>query len=49
MLVAVGRVVDPQGYVADRGVRRMLDVELTEKNQVRKFARFYPERTDTSF
>ena len=48
-LVADGRVFDPQRYDADRGVRRMLDVELTEKNQVRKFARFYPERTDTSF
>lgn len=48
-LVADGRVFDPQRYAADRGVRRMLDVELTEKNQVRKFARFYPERTDTSF
>ncbi len=48
-LVADGRSFDPQRYDADRGVRRMLDVELTEKNQVRKFARFYPERTDSSF
>ena len=48
-LVADGRVFDPQRYDADRGVRRMLDVELTEKNQIRKFARFYPERTDSSF
>lgn len=48
-LVADGRVFDPQRYDADRGLRRMLDVELTEKNHVRKFARFYPERTDSSF
>ena len=48
-LVAQGRSFDPQRYDADRGLRRMLDVELTEKNQIRKFARFYPERTDSSF
>ena len=48
-LVADGRGFDPQRYDADRGARRMIDVELTEKNQFRKFARYYPERTDTSF
>ena len=31
------------------GLRRRLDVELTERNQVRKFARYYPRPTDTSF
>ena len=30
-------------------LRRRLDVELTEKNQIRKFAKYYPEPTDTSF
>lgn len=48
-LVAAGRVFDPQRYDADRGLRRMLDVELTEGNQVRKFAKYYPKPTDTSF
>ncbi|WP_058269954.1 carboxylate--amine ligase [Olsenella massiliensis] len=48
-LVGAGKVFDPQRYAADRGVRRMLDVELTELNQWRKFARHYPEPTDTSF
>lgn len=48
-LVRAGAVVDPQRYDADRGIRRMLDVELTERNQVRKFAKYYPEPTDTSF
>ncbi|MCH4229393.1 MAG: ATP-grasp domain-containing protein [Atopobiaceae bacterium] len=48
-LIAEKRVFDPQRYQADSGPRRMLDVELTERNQVRKFARYYPEPTDTSF
>ena len=48
-LIRRKRVFDPQRYAPDRGVRRMLDVELTEKNQIRKFARYYPEATDTSF
>ena len=48
-LVAAGKVFDPQRYDADWGLRRRLDVELTEKNQIRKFARYYPEPTDTSF
>ncbi|WP_019238270.1 MULTISPECIES: carboxylate--amine ligase [Enorma] len=48
-LILRKRVFDPQRYAADRGLRRMIDVELTEKNQIRKFARYYPEATDTSF
>jgi D-aspartate ligase len=48
-LVAAGRVFDPQRYAPDMGLRRRLDVELTERNQVRKFARYYPRPTDTSF
>lgn len=48
-LVAQGRVFDPQRYDRDRALRRLLDVELTEKNQVRKFAKYYPKPTDTSF
>lgn len=48
-LAAAGRVFDPQRYDADRGLRRMLDVELTEANQHRKFARHYPRPTETSF
>lgn len=48
-LIAAGRVVDPQRYAADKNWRRNLAVELTEKNQVRKFGRYYPMPTDTSF
>lgn len=48
-LVRAGKVFDPQRYDADWGLRRRLDVELTEKNQIRKFAKYYPEPTDTSF
>ena len=48
-LVAQKRVFDPQRYEADSGVRRMIDVELTERNQVRKFSRYYPRVTETSF
>ena len=40
--MAQGRSFDPQRYDADRGLRRMLDVELTEKNQIRKFAASTP-------
>ncbi len=43
------RVFDPQRYAADASWRRRLDVALTEANQYRKFAKYYPERTDTSF
>ena len=48
-LIAKKLVFDPQRYAADRGVRRMMDVELTERNQIRKFAKYYPKPTDTSF
>ena len=48
-LVRDGRAFDPQRYGADRGLRRMLDVELTERNQLRKFRRDYPAPTETSF
>jgi D-aspartate ligase len=48
-LVRAGKVYDPQRYDADWGLRRRIDVDLTEKNQIRKFAKFYPEPTDTSF
>ena len=48
-LVSQNLVFDPQRYVADRSLRRMVDVELTENNQYRKFARYYPEPTETSF
>ena len=48
-LVKKGLVFDPQRYKKDWGLRRALDVELTEKNQIRKFSRYYPEPTDTSF
>lgn len=48
-LIRAGRVYDPQRYRADAGLRRMIDVTLTELNQVRKFKRYYPEPTDTSF
>ena len=48
-LIAAGKVVDPQRYAADMAPRRRLAVELTEKNQIRKFAKYYPEPTETSF
>ncbi|WP_317298319.1 ATP-grasp domain-containing protein [Collinsella tanakaei] len=48
-LVSQNLVFDPQRYAADRSLRRMVDVELTENNQYRKFARYYPEPTETSF
>ena len=48
-LVRAGKVFDPQRYGCDRGIRRMVDVCLTECNQNRKFARYYPKPTDTSF
>lgn len=48
-IIRKGEVYDPQRYSADRGIRRCLDVNLTELNQYRKFARYYPEPTDTSF
>lgn len=48
-LVREKRVFDPQRYGADASLRRMIDVSLTEANQIRKFAKYYPQRTDTSF
>ena len=48
-LIRRGRVFDPQRYDRDRGLRRLIDVELTEKNHIRKFAQYYPKPTDTSF
>ncbi len=48
-LVKAGKVFDPQRYPADMGPRRRLDVELTERNQIRKFRQYYPQPTDTSF
>lgn len=48
-LISKGRVVDPQRYDEDMPTRRRLDVELTERNQVRKFTQYYPKATDTSF
>ena len=48
-LIAADKVVDPQRYAADMAPRRRLAVELTEKNQIRKFAKYYPEPTETSF
>ena len=48
-LIAEGSVFDPQRYDADWGMRRRIDVELTERNQIRKFAKYYPKPTDTSF
>lgn len=48
-LVAAGKVFDPQVYREDRGLRRAVDVQLTRLNQYRKFKRYYPQPTDTSF
>ena len=48
-LVDSRRVFDPQRYVAERDARRAFYVEVTEANQARKFARYYPEPSDTSF
>jgi len=48
-LIADGKVFDPQRYAEDRSLRRTTIVTLTEINQVRKFNRYYPKPTDTSF
>lgn len=48
-LIAADKVVDPQRYAADKNFRRTLAVEMTEQNQIRKFNRYYPKPTDTSF
>lgn len=44
-----GLVFDPQRYPFDRGLSRMLSVSATELNQYRKFARYYPRQSETSF
>lgn len=48
-LVAAKTVFDPQRYHADSSIHRNLDILLTELNQFRKFRRYYPEPTETSF
>ena len=48
-LVSAGSVFDPQRYAADMGIRRRVDVELTEMNHFRKFRRYYPKVSNTSF
>lgn len=48
-LIRAGKVVDPQRYRKDNGFKRRLVVEATRRNQVRKFNRYYPKPTDTSF
>ncbi|KUH58667.1 hypothetical protein AUL39_06770 [Tractidigestivibacter scatoligenes] len=44
-----GLVFDPQRYAHDKGASRMLSVSLTELNQYRKFAKYYPEQSSSSF
>ncbi len=48
-LIAQKKVANPQHYKADRGSKRMMNVFLTEYNQLRKFAKYYPKPTDSSF
>lgn len=48
-LIRDGRRVDPQRYAPDMSLRRRLDVNLTEWNQLRKFRRYYPSPTESSF
>jgi len=48
-LIRDKKVYDPQRYDKDWSARRRLDVELTELNQNRKFKKYYPDPTDTSF
>lgn len=48
-LVRAGRVVDPLRYPADRPARRRLLVELQRLNHVRKFLKYYPKPTQSSF
>jgi predicted ATP-grasp superfamily ATP-dependent carboligase len=48
-LEAGDKVFDPQRYAADDDIFHKIAVELTEKNQVRKFATYYPKATKTSF
>lgn len=44
-----GLSFNPQHYERDRGLKRMLNVYLTEFNHYRKFRRFYPKATESSF
>ncbi len=48
-LIREKRVVDPQKYSEDKSFLRSLAVEITELNQIRKFRKYYPEVTQTSF
>ncbi|WP_243118204.1 ATP-grasp domain-containing protein [Actinomyces wuliandei] len=48
-LVSSGRTTNPLRYHRDRSLRRGLVVSAQELNQYRKFARYYPQATDTSF
>ncbi len=47
-VVAAGEVHNPTRYAADSN-RARLDAWIMEKNQRRKFARYYPEPTDSAF
>ena len=48
-LLSEGRVADPLRYKKDRSLKRSIAVALTRYNQRRKFARYYPAPTETSF
>ena len=48
-LVSEGRIFDPQHYAAETDPVREALVRATELNQVRKFARYYPKPTESSF
>lgn len=44
-----GKVANPEHYPYDNGLVRGLEVWLTEMNQYRKYARYYPKVTDSGF
>ncbi len=48
-LVSEGRIFDPQHYAAETDPVREALVRATELNQIRKFARYYPKPTESSF
>ena len=48
-LVARKRIFDPQHYSVEKDPRREALVRGTELNQIRKFARYYPKPTESSF
>lgn len=48
-LIGQGRTANPLRYRQDRSPRRALVVAAQELNQYRKFARYYPRPTDSSF